>query len=351
MLRPPRLFRKPSTAQVAHLSFSATLHCPLLPNCRSRDLHTDTSMYECSTRASSASLKRLQRCETVAPTVDVECRAAAWAVTNGKTGEMMCGKAAYSLREIASLTKIMTCLLSVQLLRVLEGLTLESLVSVSERAGSMCGTSARLRPGDRLRIKDLLYALMLPSGNDAAQCLAEVFGLQLVMRAGGDPTSRVDKYFVREMNDFAQSLGLTRTFFRNPHGMSTNKNLSTARDVNSLSSIAMRNSTFRMVVNCARYNTTIRDAAGFTRSVVWENTNRLLSKGYEGVKTGSTGAAGPCLCACYNTGQVRIVVTVLGAATMEERWNDVPLLTKYAMELLRRDPPQDLGSTVHVPRV
>ena len=366
LLRPPRLFKKPSTATSATpLSFTMTSfsHYPLLPKSKPKELKARSESSLCSTRSSSATLKPLSRCEVHPQLPSIDCSAAFWAVSNGKTGELLIGKHAQTPREIASLTKIMTCLLSVQLLKVLDGVSLDSLVVVSERAAKMCGTTAGLQTGDRLRIKDLLYALMLPSGNDAAQCLAEFFGYHLALRSGGDPTVRVDRYFVREMNELAQALDLTRTFFRNPHGMSTNKNLSTAKDVNSLSVFAMRSATFRSVVNCLRYTASVTDQDGCVHSVQWDNTNRLLQKGYEGVKTGSTGAAGPCLCASYSQGITRVIVTVLGARSMEERWNDVPVLTKYAMEMLshdvkgalgRRKPSQDsnvLGSTVHVPKV
>jgi len=230
----------------------------------------------------------------------------------------------------------MTCFLAIQLLPTFPCLSLDSIVEVSERAGKMTGTRAELEPGDQLKVRDLLYALMLPSGNDAAMCIAELFGLQLALRSGGDPTSHLDRYFVREMNEFAAGMRLNQTLFRNPHGMSTVKNLSTARDICTIAAVAMRNSCFRTIVSTSRYTCYIADASGDIHEKVWENTNRLLGKGYEGVKTGSTGAAGPCLCASWPYRDTRLVVTVLGARSMEERWSDVPQLVKWAVEALNQ---------------
>lgn len=264
----------------------------------------------------------------------MECTASAWAVVDGNTGELIGGKEEKTPREVASLTKIMTCYLAIQLLSA--SVSSDSTVEVSERAGKMTGTRAGLQAGDRLKVKDLLFALMLPSGNDAAMALAELFGLQLALRSGGDPTSRLDRYFVREMNEFAAEMGLNQTLFRNPHGMSTVKNLSTAKDISTLSAYALRNEYFRTIVSTPRYTCPITNSNGDIRIKIWENTNRLLGKGYEGVKTGSTGAAGPCLCASWPYQDSRLVVTVLAVRSMEERWTEVPRLVKWAIQGLNQ---------------
>lgn len=335
LLHPLRLCPKPSTSLLP-LSILASVRHPL-PKARKSLLHiSGESLDLSSTRSSSVSNKLLKPAETRRSGSEVGCSAAAWAVIDGKTGELIGGKQEETPREVASLTKIMTCYLSIQLLSAFPSISVDSTVEVSERAGKMAGTRAGLQARDRLRVKDLLFALMLPSGNDAAMVLAELFGLQLALRSGGDPTARLDRYFVREMNELAGEMRLNQTFFRNPHGMSTVKNISTAKDISTLASFALRNLYFRSIVSTPRYSCSILNSNGDMRVKVWENTNRLLGRGYEGVKTGSTGAAGPCLCASCPYQDSRLVVTVLAVRSMEERWTEVPRIVKWAIQGLSR---------------
>lgn len=332
LLHPLHLCPKPSNSLLP-LSILSSVRYPLHHKTRKSLLKpTNESFDSPSTRSSSASSKRLKRTHSRRNSPDVLVSAAAWAVVDGKTGDLIGGKDANVPREVASLTKIMTCFLAIQLLPTFSSLSLDSIVVVSERAGKMAGTRAGLEPGDRLKVKDLLYALMLPSGNDAAMCAAEFFGFHLAIRSGADPTVRLDRYFVREMNELAAELRLNKTFFRNPHGMSTVKNLSTARDISTLAAVAMRNVCFRSIVSTQRYNCLITDLNGDLRGKGWENTNKLLGRGYEGVKTGTTGAAGPCLCASWPHSDSRLVVTILKSRSTEERWSDISRLVKWAEE-------------------
>ena len=225
----------------------------------------------------------------------------------------------------------MTCYLSLHLLRLYPDVSLDSYVPVSAAAARLPGTTAGLCAGDRLNLRDLLHGLMLPSGNDAAMCIAEFFGRFLAQDAGGDPTSQPDRYFIREMNSLASALQLKHTFYRNPHGLSKHKNTSTAEDVNKLAAAAMRMSLFRAIVNTEEYAALVKGGDGYARVVTWENTNKLLRCGFEGVKTGHTGAAGPCLCACVKSGGTRVIVTVLGSVDMQERWIEVPRLAHWGI--------------------
>jgi len=337
--RPPRSARhtplqaKPPSPCLDFISFVSLKPVPL--KLRSRPA-SPCNVSLCSTRSSS-STRTIKRSVSVTgqrkdsgETHPVACSAKAWAVSNAKTGKLLLGKSDEEIREIASLTKIMTLFTALQLLKELE-ISLTTPVTVSFKAASMNGTSARLQPGDHLKLIDLMHGMMLPSGNDAAQCIAEFLGKRVAEhRAIPGLAKDYDKLFIREMNQIAEKLRMRKTFYQNPHGMSTKRNHSTARDVNTLASIAMRLTLFRSIVNTQMYSCRITDKRGDERVWTWENTNKLLQKGYEGVKTGVTDAAGPCLCASWREGETRLVVTLLGSKSMEERWEEVPRLVAWA---------------------
>lgn len=105
--------------------------------------------------------------------------AKSWAIMDGRTGEILFGKCENDRREIASLTKIMTAFVVIQIIRKIKLNAKKTLLQVSKNAASIGGTSAKLKSGDVLSVYDLLHGLMLPSGNDAATCLAEHFGQYL----------------------------------------------------------------------------------------------------------------------------------------------------------------------------
>ena len=105
--------------------------------------------------------------------------AKSWAILDGRTGEILFGKCENDRREIARLTKIMTAFVVVQIIRKIKLNSKKTLLQVSKNAASIGGTSAKLKSGDVLSVYDLLHGLMLPSGNDAATCLAEHFGQYL----------------------------------------------------------------------------------------------------------------------------------------------------------------------------
>ena len=288
----------------------------------------------CSTRSSS-STKPLSHSISfqIPPKLPlIACSAQAWAITNGDTGKVLFGRQEEETREIASLTKIATCYLALQLVKEIN-LALSCEVVVSSRAAQMDGTSANLQPGDHLRLIDLFHALMLPSGNDAAQCLAEFFGRRLIEYRGFSQTIKEpDRLFVREMNTLCTKLHLRRTVFQNPHGMSQPRNHSCAKDVGALAAIAMRHGVFRTVVGTQKYTCRIVDRQGIPRIATWQNTNLLLSRGYEGMKTGVTDAAGPCLCASWSRHSQRLIITLLHSKSMEARWEDVEQLLSWTIK-------------------
>ena len=105
--------------------------------------------------------------------------AKSWSISDGRTGEILFGKCENDRREIASLTKIMTCFVVVQIIRKIKLNASKTMLQVSKAAATVGGTSAKLKTGDVLSVWDLLHGLMLPSGNDAATTLAEHFGQYL----------------------------------------------------------------------------------------------------------------------------------------------------------------------------
>jgi len=257
-----------------------------------------------------------------------------WIIVDGETGEMIGGKCERLNRGIASLTKIMTCYMVIKFAEI-EPEILEEYLSVSEKAEKIIGTSAKLRAGDRIQVKDALYGLMLPSGNDAAVAIAQHFAARLHARrilyrkslrdrgiqVGGNmryefavnllnlPLSSESRLeglglaymsndpsllpWITEMNTMAYVLGMSATNFENPHGLSSKLHKSTASDVARLSVEALKSQLFRKIVNTESYAVNIvnsRDSS--SRRIIWKNTNELLQEGYSGIKTGTTPTTG-----------------------------------------------------------
>lgn len=266
-------------------------------------------------------------------------------MANAETGEILCGHQANEKREVASITKVMTCFCACKLIEKYKIAPTEIYVQVSKIAASLIGTSANLRPGDIISIWDLLHAVMLPSGNDAAFCVAESFGTYINMqtkeykaKVKANPTYAqfrgkfALRHFLKYMNGTAGNLGLKNTYYSNPHGLCDQNNLSTARDIAKLTAVAMKNRLFNQVVQQQVYTCIIEQDDGVEREVVWENTNKLLPYGWEGVKTGITAAAGPCFSGFRRLEGKSYIVVVLGCESMEARWDECEKLTTWVHE-------------------
>ena len=233
----------------------------------------------------------------------------------------MDGKSENEIRELASLTKIITCMTAIQEI-LNHKRSFDETATVSEAAAKMDGTIAELQSGDEIRIWDLLHGLMLPSGNDAAVVIAEFIGR--ILDSAADPVQA----FVDKMNQNCRSLNITDTVFTNPHGMSTTINLSSARSIAAIACAAMKIGLFAKIVCTKRHCCSIFNPNGI-RKVEWVNTNLLLDKGYCGVKTGITPAAGPCLCFCMERRKKKLIVVLLNSKTMDSRWKEAFKLWKY----------------------
>ena len=208
--------------------------------------------------------------------------AKAAAVENAATGRLLWSRGLDTERPMASITKVMTALVVIRAGHLGRTITIPSAVVgyVREHDASNAG----LRPGDRLTARQLLYALLLPSGADAAYALAETYGPGLYA-------------FIRKMNATARLLGMTRTHFSNFDGLpypTPYSTYSTAANLLTLGRAAMRYPVFRSVVDTGSY----RVAAGSGHHAYsWKNLNPLLGRyqGAIGIKPGYTRAAGQCL--------------------------------------------------------
>ncbi|MBS6942130.1 MAG: D-alanyl-D-alanine carboxypeptidase [Clostridiales bacterium] len=219
------------------------------------------------------------------------------------TGRILAAKKENEKSEPASITKIMTALIA------LENADIKKVVTIPSAAAGVEGSSIYIKAGEKYSLEDLLYGLMLRSGNDAATAIAI------------DVAGSVDA-FVEKMNQKAQELGCTGTHFNNPHGLPDEKHYTTAHDMALITAAALRNDTFVKIVSTKNY-TAEPDGAGETRS--WQNKNKLLwqYEGAIGVKTGYTKSAGKTYVGAAERNGIRIAVVVLGAKDM---WGDAATL-------------------------
>ena len=252
-----------------------------------------------------------------------------WAIADGTTGDLIWGGSADQPVEMASTTKIMTALVVVRFVARDEGVR-DEVVTFTERADRTPGSTSALKVGERTTVGELLYGLLLPSGNDAATAFAEHFGARCAPPAGSPTETDPLPRFVAEMNRVAAELGLAETHFDNPHGLPVATHRTSARDLAKLASVALRDPTFARVVNTLKHGSTITRPDGSSRNVIWSNTNRLLgTEGYDGVKTGTTTAAGNCLVASGHRGADHLIVVILGAPTSDSRYADARNLFRY----------------------
>lgn len=214
----------------------------------------------------------------------------------------------------ASLTKMMTALL------VMERVDFAEVVTVSPAAAAATGSRLRLRAGDRLRVGDLLAAILLNSANDAAHALA-------------DHVAGSEENFAVLMNRKAAELGMHNTRFANSTGHDHPQHYSTAVDLARLTEAALAYAPFRGMVGLADMEIGTIDGE---RLFKLKSTNRLLGS-YEGLvggKTGFTAKAGPCLVVVAEREQARVLVVLLNSRS---RWNSAPVILDRAFSALARE--------------
>jgi serine-type D-Ala-D-Ala carboxypeptidase (penicillin-binding protein 5/6) len=237
------------------------------------------------------------------PVVD----ARAYLVMNDATGEVLLARNADARLPIASITKLMTALVTLDRARPNE------LVTVNRDAVGVTGSTVRLRAGEELQVRDLLAAALIQSANDSAVALAEHVG-------DGDTSS-----FVALMNRHAQALGLRGTRFARPDGLDVAGHYSTALDATALARAAMREPLIRRLVRQERAT-----IAGGRTLHTW---NDLLGEfpGIFGVKTGHTSDAGWSQVAAARGNGVSIYVTILGSPSRSVRNADLEELLAWGM--------------------
>jgi serine-type D-Ala-D-Ala carboxypeptidase (penicillin-binding protein 5/6) len=230
---------------------------------------------------------------------------APWAeVANAATGADLWSRSSVSERPMGSITKVMTAYVVIEAGGLNRVITVpEGIVAYDKKYDA---STAGLVPGEKLTALQLLYAMMLPSGCDAAYTLATAYGPGFTA-------------FVAKMNATAKKLGLSKTHFSDPSGLPNPgqyTNYSTVRDLISLGRDAMKLAVFRQVVATRSYH--VAAGAGH-RAHTWKNLNQLLASysGAIGIKTGFTAAAGECLLFEARRGSTTLIGAVLHSAASE----------------------------------
>lgn len=231
-------------------------------------------------------------------------------VIDQRTDRILYAKNIDEEKAMASTTKIMTAIVAI------ENGDLDDIVTISENAAGIEGSSIYLEEGEQLTLKELLYGLMLRSGNDAAYAIGEHIG-------GGNIENFIDM-----MNRKAEEVNANNTHFTNPHGLDHEKHYTTARDLAKITSNAMENKTFKKIVSTKK--TTISwPNHEWNRSL--QNKNKMLwnYNGGNGVKTGYTSKAGKCLVSSALQNDMQLISVVLKA---NDIWKESSDILDYSFE-------------------
>lgn len=209
---------------------------------------------------------------------------------------------------MASTTKILTSIV------ILENADLKETVTIGSKAAGTGGSRLGLKKNDKITVNDLLYGLMLRSGNDAAVALA--------LHVGGSIEGFADM-----MNKKAEELGLTNSHFVVPHGLDNEGHYTTAYELAKMADYALNIPKFKEIVSSKSATIYIN---GYPKAI--NNTNNLLGSvsGVYGVKTGFTNGAGRCLVSSCKRGELDIITVVIGANTNNQRTADTKELIEYA---------------------
>ena len=238
--------------------------------------------------------------------------AEAWMLVDDNTGFVISQKYANEPAFMASLTKMMTCLLA------LENGNMTDTVKITEDV--FIAKDSRVRLGDGYVMSHLIDEMMLVSDNDAAYALAK--------QIGGDTLT-----FCEMMNEKAAYLGMTNTHFANPNGMPNFENYSSASDLIRLSRYCMRDSSFAQIVGTKEKDIPLTDG----RHMPCRNTNVLLTtyEGCIGIKTGFTRQAGNCLASAVTRGGITLYLVLLNSRSMSSRFTESAILLDYGFNVMK----------------
>ena len=230
-------------------------------------------------------------------------------VIDQNSGRVLYGKNHNKILPMASTTKIITAIVAI------ENGNLKEKVKISKKAASINGSSAKLKEGEEVSLEELIYGLMLKSGNDAAVAIAEHIGKGKV------------ENFISLMNKKVVEIGLYNTHFVTPHGLDADGHETTAEDLAKATAYAFKNDTFEKISKCRE----IVSGESGTFNKPYNNINKFLFKvpNADGVKTGYTGKAGKCLVASVFHNNGRYIAVTLNSG---DRWKDCENLTNYAKD-------------------
>lgn len=241
---------------------------------------------------------------------DLSINARSYVVLDRKSKKVLIGKNEYTKAKMASTTKIMTATI------ILENCNLDNIVTISKKSANTGGSRLGLKTNDKISVLNLLYGLLLCSGNDAAVALAEYC-------SGSIPE------FCNLMNQKAIELGLTNSHFETPHGLDSDGHYTTAYELALITDYALKNSTFVKIVNTKNHTIQINN---YPKNL--SNTNELLGvlDGVYGVKTGFTNGANRCLVTACKRNDMDLICIVLGCDTKKFRGQDSTKLINYCFD-------------------
>jgi serine-type D-Ala-D-Ala carboxypeptidase (penicillin-binding protein 5/6) len=223
-----------------------------------------------------------------------------------ESGRVLFEKSAHEKKSIASITKIMTAIIAI------EYGDLNDIVTISDNAARSIGSSIYLKAGEKVKLKDLVYGLMLRSGNDAAVAIAEHIGGSV-------------EGFAYLMNEKAKWIGMQNSHFVNPSGLEEEGHYSTAYDMALLMRYAMNNKIFAEISGTKQYQ-------GENEPYPWYNKNKLLTKYYKyciGGKTGYTRVAGRTLVTSAEKNGMKLIAVTLNASS---DWRDHTNLYEWGFQ-------------------
>jgi D-alanyl-D-alanine carboxypeptidase (penicillin-binding protein 5/6) len=255
--------------------------------------------------------------------------ARAWALVDARTGEVLASRAIGRRLPVASTTKLMTAYVA------LHELPLDRIVRAAPYEAEYGESLLGLRPGQRISVRDLLYGLILRSGNDAAYDLARA--------AAGS-----ERRFVGQMNRYAAALGLSHTHYANPIGLDQRGNHSSAGDLATLTRRLLALPAFARI---AASRSAVLGSVRPRRRISTINELLSMAPWVNGVKTGHTFGARYVLVGSGRRKGVELIAAVVGAETDEDRFGDTLKLLEYGFSGYRRHVPIHAGQALAEPSI